>query len=58
MNHLRRNLKEKKTARRGEKLTPQVIKRNWEYAVDALEQALELMTIRYGCLGKRFVPLD
>jgi hypothetical protein len=52
-------LKEKETARRGEilELAPEVIKRNWDYAVDALEQALELMTTRYGCLGERFVPL-
>jgi hypothetical protein len=49
------SLKEKETARRGEilELAPDVIKRNWDYAVDALEQALELMTTRYGCLGER-----
>jgi len=53
------SLKEKETARRGEilELSPDVIKRNWDYAVDALEEALELMTTRYGCLGERFVPL-
>jgi hypothetical protein len=53
------SLKEKETARRGEilELSPDVIKRNWDYAVEALEQALELMTTRCGCLGERFVPL-
>jgi hypothetical protein len=52
-------LKEKETARRGEilELPPDVIKKHWDYAVDALEQALELMATRYGCCGERFVPL-
>jgi hypothetical protein len=52
-------LKEKETARRGEilELLPDVIKKHWDYAVDALEQALELMTTRYGCFGERFIPL-
>jgi hypothetical protein len=52
-------LKAKETARRGEilELLPDVIKKHWDYAVDALEQALELMTTRYGCFGERFIPL-
>lgn len=53
------SLKEKETARRGEilDLSPDIIEKHWDYAVDALEQALDLMTTRYGCFGERFVPL-
>ena len=52
-------LKEKETARRGEilELPPDTIAKHWGYAVDALEQSLELLTNRYGCFGERFVPL-
>ena len=52
-------LKAKETARRGEilELAPTVIKDHWNDAVDALEQALELLLDRYGCFGQRFVPL-
>lgn len=51
-------LREKETARRGEilELPPEVIGKNWNFAVDALERALEVMTERYGCYGERFVP--
>ena len=51
-------LKEKETARRGEilDLNPDVIGNNWNFAVGALERALEVMTERYGCYGERFVP--
>ena len=51
-------MKEKETARRGEilELPPEVIRKNWSFAVDALERALEVMTDRYGCYGERFVP--
>jgi hypothetical protein len=53
-------LKEKETARRADilELPPEAIKKHWNYAVDALEQALELMAERYGCFGARFVPLQ
>jgi hypothetical protein len=53
-------LKEKETARRAEilEMPPEVIRKHWSYAVDALEQALELMAERYGCFGARFVPLE
>jgi hypothetical protein len=53
------SLKEKETARRGDilELEPEIIEKHWDYAVDALEQALDLMTTRYGCFGERFVPL-
>ena len=52
-------LKEKETARRGEilELHPEIIKKHWDYAVDALEHALDIMQARYGCFGERFVPL-
>lgn len=52
-------LKERETARRGDilELPPAAIKKHWPYAVDALEQALEILTDRYGCFGERFVPL-
>ena len=52
-------LKAKETARRGEilELAPNVIKVHWDDAVEALEQALELLFDRYGCFGQRFVPL-
>jgi hypothetical protein len=52
-------LKEKETARRSEilELAPEIIKKHWGYAVDALERALELMIERYGCFAERFVPL-
>jgi hypothetical protein len=52
-------LKEKETARRADilELPPEVIRKHWDYAVDALEQALDLMSERYGCFGERFVPL-
>jgi hypothetical protein len=52
-------LKAKETARRGEilELAPNLIKVHWDDAVDALEQALELLFDRYGCFGQRFVPL-
>jgi hypothetical protein len=51
-------LKERETARRGEilELPPEAIRKHWDFAVDALERALEIMTDRYGCYGERFVP--
>ena len=53
-------LREKETARRADilELPPESIKKHWNYAVDALEHALELMAERYGCFGARFVPLE
>jgi hypothetical protein len=47
------------TARRADilELPPQTIKDHWGYAVNALDNALTLMTERYGCFGARFVPL-
>jgi hypothetical protein len=52
-------LKEKETARRADilDLDPEVIKKHWDAAVDALDQALDLMAQRYGCYGERFIPL-
>jgi hypothetical protein len=52
-------LKAKETARRGDilELAPSLIKAHWDDAVEALEQALELLFDRYGCFGQRFVPL-
>jgi hypothetical protein len=52
-------LKAKETARRGDilELEPSVIDAHWDDAVDALENALELLFDRYGCFGQRFVPL-
>jgi hypothetical protein len=52
-------LKAKETARRGDilELAPNIIKAHWDDAVEALEQALELLFDRYGCFGQRFVPL-
>jgi hypothetical protein len=52
-------LKEKETARRGDilDLPPEAIKKHWNFAVDALEHTLDVMTQRYGCYGERFVPL-
>jgi hypothetical protein len=51
-------LREKQTARRGEilELPPAVIRNHWNFAVDSLEHALEVLTERYGCFGERFVP--
>jgi hypothetical protein len=52
-------LREKESARRSDllELDPDTVKMSWPYAVDALEQALELMSGRYGCCGERFIPL-
>jgi len=52
-------LKEKESARRADllELDPATVKKNWPYAVDALAQALELLSRRYGCCGERFIPL-
>ena len=52
-------LKDKETAKRADilDLPPDTIRNRWNYAVDALESALNLMIERYGCFGERFVPL-
>lgn len=52
-------LMDRETARRADilELRPDKIKAHWDRAVNALDKALELMTLRYGCLGSRFVPL-
>ncbi|MGO9485886.1 MAG: DUF262 domain-containing protein [Rhodomicrobium sp.] len=52
-------LKDKETAKRADilDLPPDTIRKHWNYAVDALESALNLMIERYGCFGERFVPL-
>lgn len=52
-------LKEKGSARRADllELEPSAIQKNWMYAVDALDRALELMATRYGCCGEKFIPL-
>ena len=52
-------LKDKESARRADllELDPATVKKYWPYAVDALEQALELLSRRYGCCGEQFIPL-
>jgi hypothetical protein len=52
-------LREKGSARRADllELDPSAIQKNWMYAVDALDRALELMATRYGCCGEKFIPL-
>lgn len=52
-------LKDRETAKRADilDLSPEAIRNHWNYAVDALERALNLMIERYGCFGERFVPL-